>query len=92
MTLAGSFADPTLPAGFAPFNIQNVGGQLFDGKTDGLRRRGEALVGHARALGNAARTEQLAGGREIEMIHFAAISWQAAQKCEPSADGACDVP
>ncbi len=29
VTLAGSFSDPTLPAGFAPFNIQNVGGQLF---------------------------------------------------------------
>jgi len=28
-TLAGSFTDPALPAGFAPFNIQNVGGQLI---------------------------------------------------------------
>ena len=28
-TLAGSFSDPTLPAGFAPFNVQNIGGQLF---------------------------------------------------------------
>jgi uncharacterized protein (TIGR03118 family) len=28
-TLAGNFADPTIPAGFAPFNIQNIGGQLF---------------------------------------------------------------
>ncbi len=27
--LAGSFTDPTLPAGFAPFNIQNLGGQLY---------------------------------------------------------------
>jgi uncharacterized protein (TIGR03118 family) len=24
-----SFTDPTLPAGYAPFNIQNVGGQLY---------------------------------------------------------------
>jgi uncharacterized protein (TIGR03118 family) len=29
VTLAGSFADPTVPAGFAPFNIQNIGGQLY---------------------------------------------------------------
>jgi uncharacterized protein (TIGR03118 family) len=29
VTPAGSFSDPTLPAGYAPFNIQNVGGQLF---------------------------------------------------------------
>ena len=29
ITLAGSFTDPTLPSGFAPFNIQNIGGKLF---------------------------------------------------------------
>jgi uncharacterized protein (TIGR03118 family) len=28
-TLAGSFTDPGLPATFAPFNIQNLGGTLF---------------------------------------------------------------
>jgi uncharacterized protein (TIGR03118 family) len=28
-TLSGSFADPGIPAGFAPFNIQNLGGSLF---------------------------------------------------------------
>ncbi len=28
-TLAGAFADPTIPAGYAPFGIQNVNGQLF---------------------------------------------------------------
>ncbi len=27
--LAGNFTDPNLPAGFAPFNIQNLGGQLY---------------------------------------------------------------
>jgi uncharacterized protein (TIGR03118 family) len=27
--LTGSFSDPGIPAGFAPFGIQNVGGQLF---------------------------------------------------------------
>jgi len=27
--LAGTFTDPSLPAGFAPFNIQNIGGQLY---------------------------------------------------------------
>jgi uncharacterized protein (TIGR03118 family) len=26
---AGAFSDPLLPAGFAPFNVQNVNGQLF---------------------------------------------------------------
>ncbi len=29
VTLAGTFTDPLLPAGFAPFGIQNVGGVLF---------------------------------------------------------------
>jgi uncharacterized protein (TIGR03118 family) len=28
-TLAGNFTDPTLPAGFAPFNIWNLGGKLY---------------------------------------------------------------
>jgi uncharacterized protein (TIGR03118 family) len=28
-TLTGSFADPNIPAGFAPFNIENIGGQLY---------------------------------------------------------------
>jgi uncharacterized protein (TIGR03118 family) len=27
--LAGSFTDPKLPAGYAPFNVANLGGQLF---------------------------------------------------------------
>ncbi len=28
-TLDGSFTDPTIPAGFAPFGIQNIGGTLY---------------------------------------------------------------
>jgi uncharacterized protein (TIGR03118 family) len=27
--LSGSFTDPSMPAGFAPFDIQNIGGKLF---------------------------------------------------------------
>jgi uncharacterized protein (TIGR03118 family) len=27
--LAGSFVDPTIPSGYAPFNIQDIGGNLF---------------------------------------------------------------
>jgi len=27
--LTGTFSDPTLPVGFAPFNVQNLGGTLF---------------------------------------------------------------
>ena len=29
MTLTGAFTDPAIPAGFAPFNIQNLGGKLY---------------------------------------------------------------
>jgi uncharacterized protein (TIGR03118 family) len=28
-TLSATFTDPTIPAGFAPFNIQNLGGNLY---------------------------------------------------------------
>jgi uncharacterized protein (TIGR03118 family) len=28
-TVSGNFADPNLPAGFAPFNVQNIGGMLY---------------------------------------------------------------
>jgi uncharacterized protein (TIGR03118 family) len=28
-TLAGSFSDPTLPSGYAPFNVQAIGSQLY---------------------------------------------------------------
>ena len=28
-TLTGGFVDPTLPAGLAPFNVANIGGQLY---------------------------------------------------------------
>jgi len=28
-TLSGSFTDPQLPAGYAPFNVQNIGGTLY---------------------------------------------------------------
>src|SRR5215813_2907110 len=29
VTLAGTFSDPNIPAGFAPFGIQNIGGTLY---------------------------------------------------------------
>ena len=29
MTLAGNFVDPKLPKGVLPYNIQNIGGELF---------------------------------------------------------------
>jgi uncharacterized protein (TIGR03118 family) len=29
VTLSGNFSDPTLPPGFAPFGIQNIGGTLY---------------------------------------------------------------
>jgi len=28
-TLSGSFVDPTMPAGYAPFNVQEIGGSLY---------------------------------------------------------------
>ena len=28
-SVPGQFADPLLPAGYAPFNVQNIGGNIF---------------------------------------------------------------
>lgn len=46
-TLAGSFTDPALPAGFAPFNIQALGGKLYVmyAKVDPATGKEEAGVG-----------------------------------------------
>ena len=50
-SLAGSFTDTTVPAGFAPFGIQNLGGALFvtfakqdDAKHDDVRGPGNGYV------------------------------------------------
>jgi len=49
--LVNSFTDPTVPAGFAPFGIHNIGGKLFvtfakqgPGKTDDAARPGNGFV------------------------------------------------
>jgi uncharacterized protein (TIGR03118 family) len=49
--LVNSFTDPTLPAGFAPFGIHNIGGKLYvtfakqgPGKGDDLARPGNGFV------------------------------------------------
>jgi uncharacterized protein (TIGR03118 family) len=49
-TLAGSFADPTIPNAYSPINIQNLGGKLYvayarqDGDGDGLPGNGAGFV------------------------------------------------
>jgi uncharacterized protein (TIGR03118 family) len=49
--LANSFSDPTIPAGFAPFGIHNIGGKLYvtfakqgPGKNDDAARPGNGFV------------------------------------------------
>jgi uncharacterized protein (TIGR03118 family) len=49
-TLAGSFTDPSLPAGFSPFNVAAISGKLYvsyarqDGNGDGDPGRGGGLI------------------------------------------------
>ncbi|MCU1266337.1 MAG: hypothetical protein JWM21_2655 [Acidobacteria bacterium] len=47
-TLAGNFTDPTLPAGYAPFNAQNLGGKIYVmyAKVDPATGEDEAGVGN----------------------------------------------
>jgi uncharacterized protein (TIGR03118 family) len=48
LSLPGAFADPTIPAGFAPFNIANLGGSLYVtyAKQNGQRHDDVAGVGN----------------------------------------------
>lgn len=48
ITLAGNFADPNLPAGYAPFNIANIGGRLLVSYAvqDATRQNDSPGVGH----------------------------------------------
>jgi uncharacterized protein (TIGR03118 family) len=51
VTLSGAFADPTIPAGFAPFNIEAIGGNLYvtyakqdDDKEDDVAGNGNGFI------------------------------------------------
>jgi uncharacterized protein (TIGR03118 family) len=48
VTLSGSFTDPNLPAGFAPFNIWNIGGKLYVtyAKQDAAKKKDVAGAGN----------------------------------------------
>src|SRR5262249_38682349 len=44
--LAGAFRDPNLPSGYAPYNIQNLGGRLYvTYARQNARRNGRAVPG-----------------------------------------------
>ncbi len=61
VTLSGSFVDPSLPKGFTPYNVQNIGGNLYrysDGLTTGA---GLGVVSEFDANGHFMR-ELAAGG------------------------------
>jgi uncharacterized protein (TIGR03118 family) len=46
-TVSGNFVDPTIPAGYAPFNIQNLGGSLYIAYAKvGVDGRSESGVGN----------------------------------------------
>lgn len=44
-TLPGSFSDPNLPAGYAPFNIQNLGGKLYVAYAEFNPNTGDEVAG-----------------------------------------------
>src|SRR5262245_54418896 len=51
VTLGGSFRDGNLPRGFAPFNIQNLGGQLFvTYARQNARRNGGTMPGRGQGF------------------------------------------
>ncbi|HKN84778.1 MAG TPA: TIGR03118 family protein, partial [Pyrinomonadaceae bacterium] len=68
VTLAGSFTDPTLPPGFAPFGIQNINGTLYvtyalqdEDKEDDVAGPGNGYVDAFDTSGNFIRRVASAG-------------------------------
>jgi uncharacterized protein (TIGR03118 family) len=62
VSLAGNFTDASIPAGFAPFNVQNIGGSLFvtyakqnDAKHDDVAGAGNGFVDAFDTSGNLLR-------------------------------------
>jgi uncharacterized protein (TIGR03118 family) len=51
VVLSGSFVDPNLPAGYTPYNIQNIGGDLYVEYSDGVGL-GKGIVDVFDANGN----------------------------------------
>jgi len=69
-TLSGDFTDPTLPSGFAPFGIANIGGELYvtyakqdEDKEDDVAGRGNGFVDVFDTDGNLIR--RLASGKPL---------------------------
>jgi uncharacterized protein (TIGR03118 family) len=70
ITPAGSFVDPSLPAGYEPFNIQNIGGLLYveynlAGVFEGTRGAGLGAVSVFDANGNFIK-ELIAPGGQLD--------------------------
>jgi uncharacterized protein (TIGR03118 family) len=69
-TVGGDFSDPSIPAGFAPFNVQNLGGHLFvtyakqdDAKHDPVNAPGNGFVDEFTTNGKLVR--QIAAGGDL---------------------------
>src|SRR5207244_112569 len=80
--LVNSFTDPTIPAGFAPFGIHNIGGKLYVtfakqgvGKADDAARPGNGFVDvfapnrDLRPLGIAFRPRHTGRGPQHAVLH-----------------------
>ncbi len=62
-TLSGSFTDPNLPAGYSPYNIQNINGNLYVEYSQGFTMgAGLGIVNEFDANGNFVRRIVSAGG------------------------------
>jgi hypothetical protein len=72
VSLTGDFVDPGLPAGYAPFGIQNIGGEIFIAfaKADGDEEVTGAGLGYVSAFG----TDGTFHGRSRSMASGASAS------------------
>ena len=72
--LAGNFNDPTLPAGYAPYNVQNIGGSLYVTYAQQDSDKKDSVSGDGLGFVNVFNTDGTNGHRLASGTNVAALN------------------